>query len=295
MPIKLINMGKTSSGKTTALASLCGAGYKVRLIDLDNGTPALIDILTGPKSIYPKDSINNLRWKTFTEPMRILGGMIVPKGATVWQRAVNMLPDWKGDSCWRDGQVITCEDKLGDVATWGQDCVLAVDTLNTLGIAAMNFHLQMNGALGKKRSSFEWQRDIGATQSLMDTFFQLINDTSLRCNVVLNTHMMDGDENGNNIRDPEYDGPVYLYPTAIGRSISIGGKSFVKYFNDLLLTKEEGSEKRIYTKGVPYAGLKSSAPSKVAQSYSTKDGLAKYFEAIQGALQAAAPIEASPK
>jgi hypothetical protein len=286
MPIKLINIGDTGSGKTGAMASLCAAGYKVRVADLDNGMEALINLLTDPKSGYPKDSIKNLRWKTFTEPMHVVGGNIQPKAATVWNRAVGQLMDWKGDRyADADGQVHEAapEDKLGGIYSWGSDTVLCFDTLSTMGTAAMNFHLMMNGNLGKKRTSMEAMRDIGAAQEQLDKFLQMMFDESLKCNVVINTHVIFAKEDGSNI-EPGYDGMRYAFPAAIGKALA---PKMGKYFNHMLLTKREGGAQRIYTRGLPNVGLKSGAPLKVAASYDVKDGLAKYFEAIQGPLKPA--------
>lgn len=289
MPIKLINVGDTGAGKSSALLSLAAAGYQVRILDLDNGMDALIDLMTDPKSPYPKHTIENIRWKTITEPMRAIGGNFVPKSATVWQRMTEMLENWKGDERTNaDGQRIPCEDKLGPVSSWGQDCICALDTLSTAGTAAMNFYLMMNGALGKKRSSMESMRDIGAAQDMLDKFLQYVFDTSIKCNFILNTHVVFAKEDGKNA-EPGYDGPIFAFPAAIGKALS---PKMGKYFNHLLLTKLEGSQRAIYTKGIPNIGLKSGAPLKVQARYDIKDGFAKYFEAIQGPLPKGQPIGA---
>ena len=284
MPIKLINIGDTGSGKTGALASLAAAGYKLRIADLDNGVEALINMLTDPKSPYPKHSIKNLRWKTFTEPMHILGGNIVPKAATVWNRTVEMMMNWKGDR-YADEHGVTHEsppeDKLGSISSWGEDCVFVLDTLSTLGTAASNFNLMMNGNLGKKRTSMESMRDIGAAQEQLDKFLQLVFDESIRCNVILNTHVVFAKEDGSNI-EPGYEGTRYAFPAAIGKAMST---KMGKYFNHMLMTRKEGTAQKIYTRGLPNVGLKSGAPLKVELSYDIKDGLAKYFAAIQGPLK----------
>lgn len=288
MPIKLINVGDTGSGKTGAILSLAAAGYKVRIADLDNGMEALVDLMTNEKSPYPKHTLENIRWKTMTEPMRVIGGQFIPKSATVWQRMVENLENWKGDSrALASGEIISCEDKLGPVSSWDAKTVFVLDTLSTAGTAALNFHLMMNGALGKKRTGHEGMRDIGAAQDMLDKLFQWVFDTSIKCNIILNTHVVFAKEDGKN-PEPGYNGPIYAFPAAIGKALS---PKMGKYFNHMLLTKKEGNAQRIYTRGIPNIGLKSGAPLRVAQSYDVKDGLAKYFEAIQGTLPTAAASE----
>lgn len=277
MPIKAIVMGASGDGKSTALASLCGAGFQVRLLDLDNGWAALRDILTAPSSPYPKDSIKNLRWKTINETMRLIGGQIVPKSATVWSKAIDMCMNWQGDSRWDQEKncAVLCEDKLGDMYNWGEEAVLALDTLSTLGTAANNFNLMMNGNLGKNRTSNEGRRDIGGAQAQLDKFLQFVSSDALKCNVILNTHTVQATEDGGSIPD-NYEGTKYLFPAAIGKAL---GPNMGKYFNDLLLVKREGLQHKLFTRGVMNAKLKSGSPTRVAQVYDTKDGLAKYFEA----------------
>lgn len=282
MPIKMINIGDTGSGKTGALASLASAGYRLAILDLDNGTESLVNLLTDPKSGYPKEAIANIRWKTITEPMRVLGGNIVPRSATVWNRTTEMLDNWKGGKrALPSGEIVDAEEPWGPIWNWDSSYVLVLDTLSTLGEASRNFNLMMNGNLGKKRTSMEEMRDIGAAQNQLDKFLQLVFDESLKCNVILNTHVIFAKEDGSNI-EPGYDGTRYAFPSAIGKALS---PKMGKYFNHMLYTKKEGTAQKIYTRGLPNVGLKSGAPLKVAVSYDVKDGLAKYFEAIQGPLK----------
>lgn len=284
MPIKLINIGDTGSGKTGAICSLAGAGYRVVIADLDNGVEVIKDLLTASAFGYPAGARLNVKWKTITEPMRVVGGQIVPKAATVWQRTVDSLGKFsKYRELTADGSVSDNEGSLGSIDTWGEDTVFVLDTLSTLGTAANNFNLMMNGNLGKKRTSMEEMRDIGAAQTQLDKFLQLVFDESIKCHVILNTHVIFAKEDGSNI-EPGYEGLRYAFPAAIGKALS---PKMGKYFNHMLMTKKEGLASRIYTRGLPNVGLKSGAPSKVAASYDAKDGLAKYFEAINGPLKGA--------
>jgi len=275
MPLKLINCGESGSGKTGALASLCAAGYNVRVLDLDNGVETLINILNDPSSKYPKDAISRLRWLTLTEPMRVIGGNIVPRQATVYQKAVEMLENWKGDFRFdpASGENVPCEDKLGTVYNWTERDVLVLDTLTSLGSGAVNFALQMQGKLGTNRTSIEAMRDAGSAQGMIEKFLQFMGDDHLKCNVIINTHLNWAKEDG---KTPElgYEGMLYGFPSAFGKALNL---KVGRGFNHMLLTRKVGVEFRIYTKGVANVGVKSSAPLRVKESYPVQTGLADYI------------------
>jgi hypothetical protein len=272
-PIKAIIIGESGTGKTGALASLLGLGLKVNIIDLDNGMDALVNLVSSPNSKYPKDSLSRLSYETITEPMRVSAGRIIPAKASVWQRSVNMLENWSATN----GGTLPAPAKLGSVNTWGPDSVLVIDTLSTLGTAAKNFHLMMQGKLGADRTSNEARRDIGAAQTLLDTLLQLVFDTSIKCHVIINTHITYAKEDGTSPQDGEQC-VLFGFPAAIGKALSPRAP---KYFNNMLLVKKTGTTSRIYTRNQPLVGLKSSAPLKVADSYPLETGLADYFKAIR--------------
>lgn len=279
----MINLAESGAGKTSALASLLDAGFQVRVLDLDNGMESLINLLTDPASPYRKDAISRLRWRTLTEPMRVLGGKIYPKQASVWPNAVGMLPAWKGDYRWdseRGEKVPTAPaEALGDISTWGEDCILVLDTLSSLGTAARNFHLQLQGKLVADRSSMDGMRDVGSAQNYLEQFLQIIFAENVKCHVVVNTHIVYTKEDGRSA-EPGYDGALFAHPAAIGKAFSV--KGIAKYFNHMLMTRDAAGQKKIHTKGVMNVGLKSGAPLRVKQSYGLKFGLAEYFRDVLG-------------
>src|SRR4051812_44359341 len=88
---KLLLMGDSGTGKTGALASLADAGFNLRILDFDNGIDALFNYLTDPKSKYSKESSARVHYRTLTEQMRNVNGMLIPAKATVWREATSML------------------------------------------------------------------------------------------------------------------------------------------------------------------------------------------------------------
>lgn len=273
---KLLLIGDSGTGKTGALASLAAAGYHLRIIDVDNGLDVLKNYVTDPQSKYVQQApgcADNVDFVTLTDKMKNINGKLVPVNATVWQSAMKHLIDWPG---------------IGPVANWTAQDILVIDSLSMLSTAALNFHLQMNGFLGKPRTSREVMRDIGVAQNLIRDFLQLIFDASLKCNVILTSHITLVTELGGSPKkegDEEPD-PFSGYPSAIGRALS---PHIPRWFNNMLITKTSGmgagTRRKIYTTPQNVSGAiinsKSTAPMRVASEYSIETGLADYFKALR--------------
>jgi hypothetical protein len=276
-PIKALFMGESGSGKTCALASLLDAGYQVRVLDLDNGIDTLKHLLTSEKSKYKKDCLSRLSYITLTEPMRFAQGRIIPAKATVWQSAMTMLDKWSNSKA----ELGTICD-LGSASKWGPDTVLVIDTMSTLSNAALNFHLAMQGALGAVRSQNEGRRDIGVAQQLIRTLCQYLSDVSLRCNVLVNCHIVYVKQDGSGDLTPGEKAPTQGFPAAIGRALS---PEIPRYFNAVLLCASAGGQRKvIHTMTQANINLKTTAPHSIAPMYEQPTGLAEYFRAVRGLL-----------
>jgi GTPase SAR1 family protein len=253
---KLLFVGDSGAGKTGALASLAGAGFKIRILDLDNGVDVLRDLLSSGK--YSKDAINNVEYVTITDPMKNVGGKFIPTKASVWQRVASMLSEWK------DG-----ETNLGSVSSWDNKTVLVIDSLTMLSDAALFYILAMNGRLGQQPHQSDWD----LAQNLIVNLLRLLYDESVKCNVIINCHIkiMGGK-----------DGPEHYYPNTLGKALppKIG-----RYFNSILLAQSSGRgqnlKRQIFTTSQGTIECKNTAPSKVAQSYPLETGLADYFAAVR--------------
>lgn len=253
---KLLFVGDSGSGKTGALASLADAGYKIRILDLDNGVDVLRDLLTSGR--YKKDAVTNVDYVTITEPMKNVGGKLIPAKASVWQRTTSMLGDWK------DG-----DTNLGAITTWDSNTVLVIDSLTMLSDAALSYILAMNGRLGQHPHQADW----GLAQVLVENLLRMLYDESVKCNVIINCHIKPmGDDNG----------PERYYPNTLGKALppKVG-----RYFNTVLLAQSSGRgaslKRQIFTTSQGTIECKNTAPSKVAQSYPLESGLADYFAAVR--------------
>src|SRR6266702_6195951 len=113
---KLLLLGDAKSGKTTALESLVAAGYKLRILDMDN-------LLDGLKDKVMRDcperagnvEFRTLRDKYATTPL----GMSIDGVPKAFTYAMKMLDRWKYDDV-----------DLGKPAEWGPDTILVVDSLS---------------------------------------------------------------------------------------------------------------------------------------------------------------------
>ena len=91
---KLLLVGDSGSGKTGAIVSLIAAGYKVRILDLDNG----IDIIRNLVLTQCPEAIDNVDFITVTDKFKQVGGKAIPVDSTVWSRAMEYLMRWTNEN-----------------------------------------------------------------------------------------------------------------------------------------------------------------------------------------------------
>lgn len=272
---KLLLIGHSGSGKTGALAPLPVAGYRLRILDTDNGLDILRAYLTDPASPYVKqcpDVASRVSFITLTEPMKNIRGQLVPIKATVWPRMVEAMAHWK------DG----AED-LGPVTSWGPEDILVIDSLSRVSAAALNWHLALNGKLGVTRTQNEGRRDIGEAQRLIRSLLETLYDESVKCNVIMTGHITLVTESGLSPQSEDSHGEsIQGFPAAIGRALS---PHIPSYFNSVLLAQVQGTgsaaRHKIYTRTQGIVNAKTSAPLRVAPDYPLETGLADYFKAIR--------------
>ena len=90
---KLLLTGDSGSGKTGALVSLVALGYKLRVLDLDNGLDSLKSYVlrTCP------DKVDNVEFRTMRDNYKTTAlGPVVDK-PTAFVTAMKMLDAWKYD------------------------------------------------------------------------------------------------------------------------------------------------------------------------------------------------------
>ena len=259
---KMLLIGDSGGGKTGALASLAGAGFNLRILDVDNGLDVLNNLLNDPKSPYPKDSAERVKFETVTDKMKKSGtGVLAPEKATVWPRTIGLLTNWVDSGT---GEV------LGPISSWGSQDILVIDSLTMLSDAALNFILGMNGRLGQRAQLQDW----GAAQDLVEGLLQMLYDDGVKCNVIVCAHVTYiGGEDG---------GAQRGYPNTLGKKLppKVG-----RYFNSMLAVKSSGQgtnlKRKILTNTTGAIDLKNTAPLRVLPEYPLESGLADYFKAVR--------------
>lgn len=251
---KMLLIGDSGAGKTGALASLALAGYNLRIIDTDANLAILLNLLRP----HP-DALERVDYETLTDPRRNVGGRLVPRKATVWQRLSALIENWKTESA-----------EFGPITTWTERDVLVVDTLSSASRAAMSFVLAMNNRLGQK----PWQSDYGDAQEYVRSLLATFNDESVGCNIVVNSHIT--------FVEPENGGAIHGYPNSIGKALA---PEIGQYFGSILMAKSTGqganAKHKLFTVPQGMVELKNSNPHKVKAEYSIETGLADYFKDIQ--------------
>jgi hypothetical protein len=301
-PVKSLIIGKSGSGKTGATASLVTAGYNLRILDTDKGVNTLKSLLTDPRYPYAKlikdrkiDLNKAVRYVSIDTAMKVRGvtrklpgegnrttteNILAPVDAKAWTKAVELLVHWKEP-----------DFDLGPVNTWGPNDILVIDSFSTLAKCAYYFNQSLNGRLGARDEGYDYQRDVGGAQTQLTRLLELLYDSSIKCNVLVISHITWVDETKGVAERPrtgsKEDGKSeYLsmpdgYPSAIGRALS---PQMGKYFNDTWIVRSSGSGtnvRRTITT-VPNDGVLAKHSVYLERDYDIDWGLAKIFLAIRG-------------
>lgn len=260
-PIKMLLIGDSGNGKTGALASLAKAGYKLRILDFDNGLEPLAYQLKDPKyltDINGKPSIENVKYETLIDNLKSIGTKIVPVGQPVaFSNALNLLDKWKPP--------IASED-LGSPATWGTDTILVIDSLTFMSSSALRRVLAMQMRSGDQPQIQDWGQAMG---NIEDTLNILYGDT-IKCHVIVTSHIVYIEQEG---------GINKGYPSTLGNKLppKIG-----RYFNQILHMQKKGSgslsKRVILTQPDSNIDVKSPIPG-LPKELSLESGLADFFAA----------------
>lgn len=240
-PIKMLVMGDTGTGKTGALASLANAGYKLHILDYDNG----LDILS--TKVKP-EFLKNIEYETLTEKKVARGGQVLIQGTPKsFAKGLQLLTEWST-------KYTSKED------------VIVVDSLTFMSDAALE-HVQAGaGHTGKQPEIQEW----GLAMSLIEDVLSLLYSDDLKCNVIVNSHIKYIQDEGSGIVKAQVNTLGSKLPPKVGR-----------YFNHLIMCQMQGTKRVFKTKGTASFGLKSPNPDKVKDTYEIETGLKEYFQDVK--------------
>jgi len=245
--VKLMFIGSSGSGKTGALTSLVKAGYKLRIIDLDNGLDALINHV---KEADPK-LLSAIEFQTYRDRMKMTAtGPRVAGAPRAYASVLDALERWPDDE--------------SDPAEWGSEYVLVLDSLTNLGQAAFNWAKAIDPSNKDPR---RWYKN---AQDLVADCLTNLTSASFRTNVIVISHIEITDQNG----------LMKGYPSAIGKAL---GPKIPKDFNTLLVSQVKGTgekmKRQILTVPTGFVDAKNPAPMRIAAEYEISDGLDKIFKA----------------
>jgi AAA domain len=251
--VKLLLEGDSGSGKTGALSSLVAAGYKLRILDFDNG----LDVL---KQFVLKDcpeKIENVEFRTLRDKRKATEqGLSIDGNPKAYPTALKMLDKWKyGDV------------DLGVPSRWGPDCVLVLDSLTRFSDAAFDFYepLTVVGKGGDKDGRAVYYN----AQQGVEEVLALLTGEAFETNVIVISHIR---------YIQRQDGTTKGYPNSVGSAL---GPNIPTYFNSVVLAETEpGGKRTLKTLATPMIDLKNPRPFAMAATYPIGEGLASFFEVL---------------
>lgn len=240
-PIKMLVIGDTGTGKTGALASLANAGYKLHILDYDNG----LDILS---TAVKAEALQNVEFETLTEKKKAVGGQILIQGSPKsFAKGLALLTEWS--------QKYT-----------SQEDIIVIDSLTFMSDAALEHVLAGAGHTGRQPEIQEW----GLAMSLMEDVLSILYSDDLKCNVIVNSHIKYIQDEGTGLVKAQVNTLGSKLPPKVGR-----------YFNHLIMAQQQATGKRVLlTKGAAMFGLKCPNPG-IKATYSIESGLAEYFQDVK--------------
>lgn len=260
MPIKMILIGDSGTGKTGALYSLLEAGYKIHSLDFDNGSDIIENLARG------KPFAQNFSKTILTDGFKIAGVNIIPQ-ATAWSAGVKAL----GEYCAKER---TDKD------------ILVLDSLTFAGKSAVRFVLSLNGRI----QDLPQFQDYLTAQGMVEKLCAMLYSESVKSHVIVLSHIREiskshteMDSKGRPVKIEDPTTRRGFAETGTGQALSpvVG-----RYFNSVLMADIEGSgpSARRIIRTVPHdnIGLKNSSPGLVRPHYPLATGLADYFTALRG-------------
>jgi hypothetical protein len=265
---KLLLIGDSGSGKTGALTSLVKAGYKLRVLDMDNGLD--------PLRVYCQrdcpDKLGNVEFRTLRDNKKATPtGSVIDGQPKAFVEALKMLDHWKYPIQTSDSRGLTDVDTdvdLGKPAEWGEDTILVIDSLTFLSDAAWDFREPL--VPRSKDGKYDVRMVYKDAQDAIADVLGLLTSESFRTNVIVTAHIRYVDN---------ADGTMKGYPTSVGAALS---PTIPRYFNSTALClTQPGGKRTIQTVATALVDLKNPAAFKMAPQMPIETGLADFFKTVR--------------
>jgi hypothetical protein len=203
--VKLALIGDSGTGKTGALVSLVQAGYKLKILDLDNG----LDALREWAKVKCPDKLANVDYETYRDKYKVHSsqGLILDGQPKAFTNSLKLLEKWTDETK-------PCE--------WGEETIFVIDSLTAYGKAAFEWAKGMNSSAKDPRQWFYL-----AQQAVEDTV-ALLTGEAFKTNVIIISHVT---------YDEWTDGTTKGTMSAVGKAL---GPKLAKYLNTLVLAEKTG-------------------------------------------------------
>lgn len=260
---KLLFLGDAKSGKTTALWSLAKAGYKLRILDMDN----LLDSLKERLLTEAPEALANVEFRTLRDKYKITPlGPVLDGKATAFIDAMKMLDNWKYDDV-----------DLGKPTEWDPNCILVIDSLSRLCDAAYDFHLSIAPAKTDGRAIY------GSAQDAVEMVLANLTSASFKVNVIVICH---------GIYMDLPDQTKKIFPQGVGQKLS---PKIPQYFPVYLRVKNTAGKRVIQLESDPMIDLAMPRIGAFKDKVLPVDtGLADIFRVLHGE-PAVVPMQSKPK
>lgn len=248
--IKLLFLGESKSGKTGALASLVKAGYKLFIIDFDNGLDYLADNLAAEDPTL----LDNVTFATFRDKTKLtaIKDVIVDGKAKAFDGAMKALDLGIDDS--------------GPAKDLGPEWIVVIDSLWAAGRVAFYEHAKLQPTKDPRKT-------YGGAQTMLMSLLENLTDPDFNTNVIVISHM--------NLMEMD-NGQIKGLPAAIGKAICT---EIPKVFNRMIVAEVKGAGKnaRRVISTVPtqlISATSGSLQSKVPAELPLETGLATFFASV---------------
>lgn len=256
--VKLLLLGDAKSGKTSSLVSLVKAGYKLRILDMDN----LLDGLKYQIIAQCPDKLDQVEFRTLRDKRKMTptGPMIVgqPKA---FIDAIKMLDHWKYKD--DDGT----EVDLGVPGSWGEDCVLVIDSLSRLCDACFDWREPLSVS---KQGNYDGLSAYKDAQDAVEDVLATLTSKSFETNVIVICHGQYMDQK---------DGTSKIFPQGVGQKLS---PKIPQYFPNYVRFKNLANKRTIQLKSDAMIDLAASKPN-MPDTLPAETGLATFFEMLRAA------------
>jgi len=265
---KLLLLGDAKSGKTGSLVSLVKAGYKLRILDLDN----LLDILKYKIIEECPDKLDAVEFRSVRDKYKPgPGGTMIDGKPKAWTDSLKLLSNWKYTD-----ETSGEEIDYGNPAEWGADTILVIDSLSRWCDAAYDFHEAIIPR--GKSGDFDGRAVYGNAQDDVEKQLAMLMSNTIRTNIIVIAH-------GTYMDLP--DGTKKIFPQGVGQKLSL---KIPQYFPNYVRYRNKSGKRTIQLESDSMIDLANTRPNALNKELPIETGLADFFQALRDT-----PVQEKPK